>query len=115
MQENYTTEEQRNLKREFARRRKYDRRKMKRARERGAMRVKFVGTDWVRKRDNDTCYLCGGFVSIEDASLDHVIPISRGGDHTRGNVKLAHGRCNSLKGDKLLSELDSSIFFAKVA
>ena len=29
--------------------------------------------------------------------LDHVIPISKGGDHTLANVKPAHAKCNMLK------------------
>lgn len=34
-------------------------------------------------------------------SEDHTIPISRGGNHTLSNVKLAHLRCNQRKSDKL--------------
>lgn len=33
-------------------------------------------------------------------SVDHVIPLSKGGTHTWDNVKLAHKRCNSKKGNK---------------
>jgi hypothetical protein len=28
------------------------------------------------------------------ASLDHIIPLSKGGSHTRGNVQLTHLKCN---------------------
>lgn len=63
---------------------------------------------------NNTCYLCGGQCDSNDytiteegyfvvgsmyPSIDHVIPISKGGTHTWDNVKLAHHGCNSLKND----------------
>jgi len=32
-------------------------------------------------------------------SIDHVVPLSRGGLHEWGNVKLAHRICNSIKKD----------------
>lgn len=38
-------------------------------------------------------------------SIDHVIPLSRGGAHAMGNVQSAHLRCNSSKGDKLIGEV----------
>lgn len=34
------------------------------------------------------------------ASLDHVVPMSRGGPHTYANVQCAHHLCNSLKSDR---------------
>ncbi|MDB4875733.1 MAG: hypothetical protein JWM41_2179 [Gemmatimonadetes bacterium] len=36
--------------------------------------------------------------------MDHVIPISRGGSHTRENVVPACRSCNSKKGDLMLLE-----------
>ncbi|WP_158070491.1 HNH endonuclease [Streptomyces luteocolor] len=33
-------------------------------------------------------------------SLDHVIPLSRGGSHRRDNVQLAHLRCNLRKNNR---------------
>lgn len=32
------------------------------------------------------------------ATLDHLIPLSEGGPHTRANVRLAHLRCNTERG-----------------
>lgn len=51
----------------------------------------------IAERDKWRCYLCGKRVARKDASLDHVIPIVKGGGHTRTNVKLAHLRCNKRK------------------
>lgn len=59
------------------------------------------------ERDNWRCQLCGGAVDRTlpypnpmSASLDHVLPIARGGGHTRKNAQLAHLGCNSRKRDR---------------
>lgn len=60
------------------------------------------------ERDNGICKLCGGPVDVGAdpnsdwyPSVDHVIPLSRGGTHTWDNVQLAHRRCNTEKHDAL--------------
>jgi len=53
-------------------------------------------------RDNFTCQYCGRQVS--DLTLDHVIPRSRGGQHTWENLVSACKPCNHRKGGKTLSE-----------
>jgi 5-methylcytosine-specific restriction endonuclease McrA len=35
------------------------------------------------------------------ATLDHVVPISVGGEHTRENVRCAHLRCNARRGNRV--------------
>lgn len=56
-------------------------------------------------RDGWTCHICGEPVDrdsadpLSRASLDHVVPIARGGLHTLENVKCAHLRCNIRKSD----------------
>jgi 5-methylcytosine-specific restriction endonuclease McrA len=47
------------------------------------------------------CSYCGSFESM---TLDHVIPISKGGVHGVGNLVPACGPCNFSKGQKLLIE-----------
>jgi 5-methylcytosine-specific restriction endonuclease McrA len=51
-------------------------------------------------RDRYTCQYCGG----KAESIDHVIPRSRGGEHTWENVVAACRRCNARKMNKLPSE-----------
>lgn len=67
------------------------------------------------KRDNGVCYLCGNKCNMEDyivsdnvfiagdwyPSIDHIIPLSKGGQHAWNNVKLAHRICNSKKYTKI--------------
>lgn len=58
----------------------------------------------IRQRDASRCHLCGKRVGEKawphpmSPSLDHVVPLSKGGAHDPDNVKLAHLRCNVEKG-----------------
>ena len=65
------------------------------------------------KRDAGRCWLCGGACDWNDReqtsatiicgdnypSIDHVVPLSKGGEHSWENVRLAHRICNSIKSD----------------
>ena len=63
----------------------------------------------VLERDGNVCALCGGKMSKavwgvysgEVASLDHIIPVSKGGSHIWGNVQAVHHLCNAQKGVKV--------------
>jgi 5-methylcytosine-specific restriction endonuclease McrA len=55
----------------------------------------------VLRRDNHTCQYCG---STKNLTIDHVIPRSKGGQHSWDNVVAACERCNSSKGDRLPHE-----------
>lgn len=52
----------------------------------------------VAVRDGWRCAICRGEVTRANWSLDHVVPISKGGPHTYENVVLAHRSCNSRRG-----------------
>lgn len=64
---------------------------------------------WVTKRDierlwnrqNRQCAYCPTPITLLTAQQDHVIPVSRGGVHSIGNIVLACGPCNGSKSDKL--------------
>ena len=84
---------------------------------------KDISLETLYKRDKGICYICGGKCSFDDnyevngyftagpnyPSIDHIIPIARGGMHAWDNVKLAHHHCNSMKSDILPSELGLDI------
>ena len=63
----------------------------------------------VFERDGWKCYLCEcptpralrGKQQPNSPELEHVVPLSRGGTHTWGNVRCACRRCNGVKGSKL--------------
>lgn len=57
-------------------------------------------TDLIYQRDAGRCHLCGRLVRRADASVDHVIPSSKGGPSTMNNLKLAHRSCNFAKGNR---------------
>ena len=53
-------------------------------------------------RDHHTCQYCG--IRAHDLTIDHVIPRSRGGQHTWDNVVAACRTCNHRKGGKSIAE-----------
>lgn len=71
----------------------------------GRLRARERGLQWERvsyaaifERDSGVCYLCGITTTPETLSFDHVIPFYKGGSHTADNIRVAHRRCNELKG-----------------
>lgn len=57
-------------------------------------------------RDNHQCMYCGQKFGYSALSRDHVHPSSRGGEDKWENVVAACKRCNQVKGDRLLTEID---------
>ncbi|WP_162606109.1 HNH endonuclease [Jiangella aurantiaca] len=59
--------------------------------------------DEIGDRDDWTCGICWGRIDrhLQDPehpmmqSLDHIVPIARGGPHTRANVRITHASCNT--------------------
>lgn len=71
-------------------------------------------------RDRGACHICGKQVAkrkkygsrkgprgkmANQPTIDHIVPVSRGGEHTWENVKLAHRSCNSRKGGRMPIDL----------
>ena len=52
-------------------------------------------------RDSGICGICKIHVPLHEVTLDHIIPLSKGGEHSKRNIQLAHRSCNSAKGSKL--------------
>jgi len=44
------------------------------------------------------CGICGLSVSKEEMTIDHIVPLSRGGPHVLSNLQPAHSSCNTKKG-----------------
>ena len=55
-------------------------------------------------RDHSTCQYCGTVVSLDKASIDHVMPRSRNGQYVWNNVVTSCVKCNQAKGDKTPDE-----------
>lgn len=48
------------------------------------------------------CAICGKKIrTFDDLTVDHIIPLSKGGKNEIENCQLAHKRCNSIKSDKM--------------
>lgn len=85
-------------------------RHISRAKKYGVPYVYGITLKAVAKRDNNICQICGKPCDWNDdswgngagpnyPSIDHIIPLSRGGSHTWDNVQCAHLLCNSYKRD----------------
>lgn len=73
--------------------------------------AELIDRDDIARRDHWTCWLCRKLVDptvkwpdVMCASLDHVVPLSAGGDHHTANVRLAHFLCNVRRGDRAHGE-----------
>lgn len=66
---------------------------------------------WIRNhlivKDGNICQLCKKpFESMKDVTIDHIIPVSKGGDDELDNLQLAHQPCNQDKNDMTPEEFD---------
>jgi 5-methylcytosine-specific restriction endonuclease McrA len=67
--------------------------------------VEHIDLDVLYKRDEGICGICFKTCARNQASRDHITPIARGGKHEYANVRLAHKKCNSYKGDRMDEEI----------
>ena len=66
-------------------------------REKGKARELRASQWWKRKRSTGVCHYCNGKFRPADLTMDHIIPITRGGRSTQGNVVPACKECNTRK------------------
>jgi hypothetical protein len=91
------------------RKRKYGRNHRQRARHHGVRYVP-VPVKEIYERDNYTCQICSkkclpkamvskatGKIHPRSPSIDHIVPMCRGGEHVEANLQTACFKCNSLK------------------
>ncbi len=66
----------------------------------------------IRKKmydDNPICAICNNQIhSLEDATVDHIIPYSRNGKTILSNGQLSHRSCNAIKNAKLPADLTAA-------
>jgi 5-methylcytosine-specific restriction endonuclease McrA len=68
------------------------------ARLKGAPNIEKIDRAYVFAREGGRCHICGKKIQ-NDITLDHLVPLSKGGDHTHANLRIAHRACNSSRGD----------------
>lgn len=52
---------------------------------------------WRNRLARGVCHFCSGSFSPEELTMDHLVPVTRGGKSTPGNVVPACKECNSRK------------------
>ena len=67
---------------------------------------------WLDRVNRGICHHCGGKFPPEKLTMDHLIPLARGGTSTQGNIVPSCKDCNSAKGldtpvDDLFRQLES--------
>lgn len=89
------------------RRDRQNRRVVVRSRRTGRTVAEKVTIQYLLERDDARCQLCTERVRPDrrwpdplSPSIDHVVPLSLGGEHTRSNTQLAHLRCNQSKNNR---------------
>jgi len=59
---------------------------------------------WRKKKERGICYYCGKKISSGEFTMDHIIPLSKGGKSIKSNIVLACKNCNSNKKNFLPTE-----------
>ena len=83
-----------------------------------------ISLEKLMQRDEGICKICGRQVDTEDyyytdegyfiagenyPSIDHIIPLAKGGTHTWNNIQLAHRHCNSIKCDNIIEQEEKQL------
>jgi 5-methylcytosine-specific restriction endonuclease McrA len=82
--------------------------------------VEVIRPELIYKRDKFKCWICNDKVIIintkdnnnepKAATLDHVIPLAKGGTHSIDNIKTCCRQCNSIKSDNIIHGTQLNIF-----
>jgi 5-methylcytosine-specific restriction enzyme A len=52
---------------------------------------------WLRRIQTGVCYYCSKEVGRTNLTMDHIVPLSRGGQSRKGNIVPACKECNNKK------------------
>lgn len=62
---------------------------------------------WKRRIAKGLCHWCGRSFAPAELTMDHVVPVARGGHSTKGNVVPACKQCNTQKKELLPMEWEA--------
>ncbi len=72
---------------------------------------------YIRIRDGNRCGICNKMIQFSkpwphplSPSYDHIIPLSKGGEHSNRNLRLTHLRCNMAKKAKVGDGVQMNLF-----
>ncbi|MFU8855771.1 MAG: HNH endonuclease [Deferrisomatales bacterium] len=68
---------------------------------------------WKRRRSSGRCHYCGCAVPPRELTMDHVVPLIRGGKSVKGNVVPCCHECNAKK--RYLLPLEWEEYLEKLA
>ncbi len=85
----------------------WKRSKLKRRRKLSSVECTLTGQQWedIKKDQDYTCNMCGKKEPEVELTQDHILPLSRGGNHTKENIQALCRSCNAKKSNKLPNEL----------
>jgi 5-methylcytosine-specific restriction endonuclease McrA len=75
-------------------------------REKGKARDLRKSRWWQQKISKGTCYYCGAQIKPRELTMDHVVPLARGGRSTKDNLVACCKECNTRKKTMLPLEWD---------
>jgi 5-methylcytosine-specific restriction enzyme A len=64
---------------------------------------------WQQKTAAGLCHYCGSKVAYRDLTMDHLVPLARGGRSTRENLVPSCKQCNNLKKSMLPLEWEEYV------
>lgn len=67
------------------------------ARERAKAKELRKSNWWQQQLDSGICHYCGDKFSADDLTMDHIVPVSRGGKSSKGNIVACCKACNNEK------------------
>ena len=68
------------------------------ARERAKVKLAKKSRWWQQKTSAGICYYCNKKFTFKELTLDHIVPLARGGTTTPGNIVPSCRECNRKKG-----------------
>lgn len=75
----------------------------RRARKKNAPVRERVYRSVVWRRDGGICHICSQPCDPARWDKEHVVPLSRGGEHSYANIRVSHPVCNSRKGARMVA------------
>ena len=81
-----------------------DRHHRRRVKLRGGF-VEAVDIAVLAERDGGRCGICHKKVNRTERSIDHILPVSKGGAHSYANTRLVHLKCNIARGNREPAQL----------
>jgi 5-methylcytosine-specific restriction endonuclease McrA len=68
---------------------------------------------WQRRLAKGICHYCRKPTAPRDLTMDHIVPLVRGGRSTKGNIVPCCKACNTAKHNRLLMEWDQYLEYLK--